>query len=295
MEKLLTTKELAEAIGASESSLRRWTNSGAIRTSRTVGGHRRIPLSEAIRFIRDTRATVVRPQVLGLGDAPPAVGGAGGGEAVDEAVYRALHDGDAARARGLLLATYLGGASLAAMFDGPVGRAMHRIGELWEHDARGVLVEHRATDICLQAVAQLRHLLPPADDTAPAAVGGAPAGDPYLLSSMMAATVLADAGYRVTNLGADTPLDVLATAAEEQRAAVVWLSLSVAEPIAPLRRDVAHLSKRIAGWDATLLVGGRRAAALDTRRLGNVHVLATMSELVAFTRGATYRPVAKPG
>src|SRR5687768_14234467 len=286
MEKVLTTKELAEAIGASESSLRRWTNSGAIRTSRTVGGHRRIPLSEAIRFIRETHATVVRPAVLGLGDATPGVAGSTGGEGVGEAFYRALHDGDAARARGLVLGMYLGGTSLAAMFDGPVGRAMHRIGELWKHDARGVLVEHRATDVCLQAVAPLRQLLAPADETAPAAVGGAPAGDPYLLPSMMVATVLADAGYRVTNLGADTPADVLAAAAEEQRATVVWLSVSVADPVAPVQRGVVQLSKKLAEWDATLLVGGQRAAALDTRHLHNVHLLATMAELVAFTRGA---------
>src|SRR5215204_6409591 len=66
LEQLLTTKDLAEAIGASESSLRRWTDSGAIKTARTPGGHRRIPRGEAIRFIRETRATVVRPEILGL-------------------------------------------------------------------------------------------------------------------------------------------------------------------------------------------------------------------------------------
>src|SRR3954454_15061049 len=102
MEKLLTTKELAEAIGASESSLRRWTNGGAIRTSRTVGGHRRIPLSEAVRFVRETGATVVRPDVLGL---PAAVGVGGAGD--DEVLYRALLDGDARAARGRVVGMYL--------------------------------------------------------------------------------------------------------------------------------------------------------------------------------------------
>src|SRR5687767_8379064 len=92
MEKLLTTREVAEAIGASESSLRRWTNSGSIRTSRTVGGHRRIPLSEAIRFIRETHATVVRPQVLGLPDLNPRVGAED--PSPEERIYQALVDGD---------------------------------------------------------------------------------------------------------------------------------------------------------------------------------------------------------
>ena len=63
---LLTPKELADAIGASESSLRRWVDSGQINMSRTAGGHRRIPLAEAIQFIRGIGATVVRPEMLGL-------------------------------------------------------------------------------------------------------------------------------------------------------------------------------------------------------------------------------------
>src|SRR5215207_7047998 len=145
MEKLLTTKELADAIGASESSLRRWTNSGAIRTSRTVGGHRRIPLSEAIRIIRESGATVVRPELLGL----PTVAAAG--------------------VTGQVVGMYLGGAGPAAMFDGAVGGAMRRVGELWRHESRGIFLEHRATDLCLRAVAQLRQVLPPPAADAPAA------------------------------------------------------------------------------------------------------------------------------
>ena len=279
MEKLLTSRELAEAIGASESSLRRWTNSGAIRTSRTVGGHRRIPLSEAVRFVRETGATVVRPDVLGQ----PAVSGGG---ADDEALYRALLDGDAAAARGRLLGMYLEGAELGAIFDGPVADAMHRVGELWQHDPRGVLVEHRATDICLRAVAELRQLLPAPADDAPAAVGGAPAGDPYLLPSMMAAAVLADAGYRVTSLGADTPADVLAAAAEELDARVAWLSVSHAEPEV-LQRDVERLASRLERRGTTVLLGGRRASGLDVARLPNVRVLSAMSDLAAFAQSAT--------
>ena len=50
--------------------MRRWTNDGVIRTSRTAGGHRRIAVSEAIRFIRESGTVVVRPDVLGLPTLP---------------------------------------------------------------------------------------------------------------------------------------------------------------------------------------------------------------------------------
>jgi methanogenic corrinoid protein MtbC1 len=209
-------------------------------------------------------------------------------------LYQALVDGDAALAKGRILAMYLGGAGLAAMFDGPLARAMHRVGELWQHDTRGVLVEHRATDICLQAVNHLRQLLAPPDAGALAALGGAPPGDPYLLPSMMAAAVLAEAGYRVTSFGADTPLDVLATAAAEQKASLVWLSVSAVEHKAPLKRGIEQLAETLRGHDARLLVGGRLAAPLVPRDLPNVRVLATMSELAAFTRAAKPAAAAAP-
>ena len=53
MKSVLSPKELAAAIGVSESTLKRWADDGLIVFSRTAGGHRRIRLAEAIRFIRE--------------------------------------------------------------------------------------------------------------------------------------------------------------------------------------------------------------------------------------------------
>ena len=66
MKSLLSPRDLADAIGVSESSLKRWADAGKIQVSRTDGGHRRIPLAEAVRFIRATGAQVVRPDILGI-------------------------------------------------------------------------------------------------------------------------------------------------------------------------------------------------------------------------------------
>src|SRR5687768_7351946 len=132
MKSLLTPKELAEAIGASESSLRRWVDGGDIRMSRTAGGHRRIPLAEAIRFVRAIGATVVRPDILGLG----SLGGTmtQGLELSDEErLYETLRAGEGDVARGLIVSWYLEGRGLPELFDGPVRSALHRLGEFWKH------------------------------------------------------------------------------------------------------------------------------------------------------------------
>ena len=289
MEKLLTTKELAAAVGASESSMRRWTDSGAIQTSRTVGGHRRIPVSEAIRFIRETHSALVRPDILGLGPIDRASGIAAEPDAGAGRLFDALNEGDATSARAIVLGQFLAGASLAAIFDGPLGGAMRRVGELWQHGPSGILVEHRASDIAVQIISELRRLLPPAGESAPVAVGGAPQGDPYLLPSMMAAAVMVEAGYRDVNFGPQTPVHLLAEAAEAQAARIVWLSVSVEGHA--LGNDVEALAQRLRARDAQLVVGGRHASDVAPRPAANVHVLQTMSELAAFVRGVGSKQV----
>jgi excisionase family DNA binding protein len=281
---LLTPKDLADAIGASESALRRWIDGGRIRMSRTAGGHRRIPLQEAIRFIRQTGAIVVRPELLGLNQLEMEVESSAGASR-DDALFNALRAGNGAVARGLIISSYLEGLGLAALFDGPVRGAMDRVGQLWEHDPRGIMVEHRATGICVETIAALRGLLPVVDEHAPLAIGGAPNEDPYQLPSMMAAAVLAEAGFRDINFGANTPVELLAQEAIDRKARLVWLSLSAEQDQKPLRTAIKKLADLLAKHQIDLILGGRFSGACVPRSMSNVRLVASMSDLAAMVRG----------
>ena len=244
-----------------------------MRTSFREGGHRRITLAETIRFIRDQRLTVVRPDLLGLSVADAHE---------DDALFRHLVEGEGPEARAWILGRYLAGATVASLCDGPIRAAMTRVGELWEHDPAGVFVEHRATDLCIQALAQLRALFePPAD--APVAIGAAPTDDPYLLPSWMAATAIAETGMLAINLGPNTPVSALRAAYAHHRPVLVWISATapVARPVAAELADwLASLPARTAG-----IVGGRNAAAVAEAN-DAVTTASTMAELAAHARAA---------
>ena len=249
--RLLSTRELSDALGVSESSLKRWIDAGKIAASRTEGGHRRVALAEALRFIRESGSAVVRPDVLGL----PAAKARGPERLVDY-----LRAGDVPGAGAWLTARYLEGATVASLADGPIREAMHAVGELWLHDADGVFVEHRATDACLQAIAQLRAMLPAPPPRAPCAVGGAPAGDPYLVASQLAAMVAVEAGMRAVNLGPDVPVSALVRAVSELKPAMVWISISSPLP-APLATALARALDQLPRA-TSVIVGGREAAGV---------------------------------
>lgn len=287
MEKLLTTKELAEAIGASESSLRRWTNSGVIRTARTAGGHRRIALSEAIRFVRESGATLLRPEMLGLPQLPATSDGKGlGNRSLERQFFEALRAGNDKAASGCITGLFLNGTSVAAICDGAIHGALEQIGELWKADPREILVEHRAVDICLHAVSVVRRMIGEPSENAPIALGGAPEGDPYLLPSMIAGTVLAECGYRDMNFGPDTPLELLAEEAQAKKARIVWLSVKGISDRAKLRTKIHDLSTRLETLGVSLVIGGSGVESLALRSTKLMHIMQTMSELAAFARGA---------
>lgn len=50
-DKLLTVAEASKIAGVSTESIRRWTNSGKLKTYRSAGNHRRIKTSDLMRLI----------------------------------------------------------------------------------------------------------------------------------------------------------------------------------------------------------------------------------------------------
>ena len=66
VKKLVTPKQVAQAIDVSESSLKRWCDRGLLTTVRTAGGHRRLALDDVFQFLRQSGQQLVRPELLGL-------------------------------------------------------------------------------------------------------------------------------------------------------------------------------------------------------------------------------------
>jgi excisionase family DNA binding protein len=285
MKAFLTPKELSGALGCSESSLKRWADDGVIRVSRTAGGHRRIALAEAVRFARQSGLAIEHPAALGLDDVLPADrDGERRGSGVADALYAAfLHD-DWRIARGLIVGGFMSGDSIATLCDGPLREALRRAGELWQHGSDGIVIEHRATDTCLQALSLVRSLLPRAAPSAPLALGAAFADDPYVLPSLAAALVLADAGFGDVNLGATVPTMALVSAVASYAPAVVWRTVSIAVDVETLRRDLCAVLD-VMPPHGTIVLGGRGVPAGLLRLPDRVHHLGSMSELAGFARG----------
>ncbi len=273
----LSPRELARALGVSESSVRRWVDRGEIPGHKTEGGHRRIELNSAVSYIRSKGLSVEKPELLGLR------AGLSGSLSAPDALHAALAAGLQQPAWDILYQLFLDGTSVAQIGDDWIRPAMQRIGELWRGGEEGILVEHRATAICSSILHRLQTLLP--EPVGPAAVGAAPSGDPYTLPSQLSSLVLRAAGFQATDLGANTPLTVLAEATHEHGARLVWLSVNGTQDKQRDRRIILRWLEQLTGDGRTLVLGGRGIPSLDLPVVEGAHVVQRASELHALAVG----------
>lgn len=276
--KTFSPKEFAQVIGVSQSSIKRWVDAGLIHVTRTAGGHRRILLREAVRFIRDQHMDVLRPELLGLTDLQALKKVPQPGDLSGTALYRLLYEGKSVQARGLLLSAYLSGQSIPEIWDGPISMALTRFGELWNEEEGGVFLEHRATNVCLEAINQIRALLPQSPLGAPVALGGSPEYDPYLLANLIAASVLTECGYDAVNLGPSTPASALQHAIQHYKPQLIWLSLTSSVSDKELQ-GLFDLFKQLPTDQIHVILGGRTALKHQKIWPDDVTVLHTMSDL----------------
>jgi excisionase family DNA binding protein len=285
MSEQLSPRRLAEVIGVSESSIKRWVDAGRIASTLTPGGHRRISLRAAIRFVRESGTAPVEPTALGL----PAVGTRGQSDRVTdwaEELYRQLLNGRFADSVALVRALYASGQDSAEIIDGTFRVVMERFGKLW-HDSgeKGIYLEHRATQIGVRILTELRALQNPPPASAPIALGGAPEGDPYLLPTQSVATVLESVGFAASNLGPETPDGAFVSAIDRLRPALVWLSLTVDRSLVHQKRTIRTVGREIERVGGSLVLGGQAVA--DMKHVDSLVSFrgGTLVELAAFAKG----------
>ncbi len=224
MRDAFTSKQVARAIRVSESTVKRWCDKGTIPTQYTAGGHRRIPPSGLVHFLRTTQCQLARPDVLGL---PSAIGQTPRGldQARDQFVS-ALLDDDEPVCRRIALDIFLAEYSLSAICDDIFAPAFWEIGEGWACGDTEVYQERRACQMTQRLLNEFRSLLPAPPDSAPTAIGGSPPGDPYSLGTSMVELVLRDGRWNAVSLGENLPFNTMSAAILEHQPRLFWLSCS---------------------------------------------------------------------
>lgn len=275
--------QLAPLLGVSESTLKRWVDSGQLRAERTVGGHRKIAVTDAVAFMRAHGRPAPSAEALAL---LAEIGHVGASEVTSpDALADLLLQGETTVARTVLLNEFTRGRDLADMLDRLVAPTMVRVGALWADETIDVYQEHLATQRVWRILLELRGLLaaPPAD--APLAVGGAPEGDPYLLPTLMAELTLREMGWRTLSLGPDVPIASLGAAVARLRPRLAWVSLTSMQVRPAFFDGYDAFYAQCAAQGVAVAIGGQGLTPGRQDRLVASAFGTRLAHLRAFARG----------
>jgi len=276
----VTPKQVAQALGMSESSIKRWCDQGVLSTTRTAGGHRRLAIPEVVEFLRQSGHTLQRPEILGL---PSNTGQ--GVTVLDrgaEQIRDALIAGDELQCRRIVFDLYLAGRTACEICDRVMAPAFHEIGALWECGDIPVYRERRACEMGLSTLHELRMALPAPSASAPVAMGGTLECDPYRLPTAMIELVLRELGWQATSLGTQLPIATLTEAVRDNRPKLLWISVSCIDSASAFLEAYAQLHRAAVAAGAAVAVGGRALTAEIRAQMDYSAYCDTLKHLVAF-------------
>lgn len=227
MQQVFSPKQVARAIGASESSVKRWCDRGLLETVKTVGGHRRVALSGVLHFLREKNHALVVPEELGL---PTEIGLARTSLQASKTEFNeALASGNYPVCRRILLEQFLAQHSIGSICDEVIVPAMQAMGDGWCNSTIEVFEERRGCDIAMRLLFELRSMISQPKGDAPLAIGASVEADPYSLPTRMVELSLIESGWNATSLGCGVPLSSLKKAIQSESPRLFWLSVSAIE------------------------------------------------------------------
>jgi len=285
----LSPKQVARAFGVSESSLKRWVDQGLIKAVRTAGGHRKLPLDDVLRFVRERNQPLVAPELLQL----PAVSPLSelGLKRGCDRLLDALLAGNEELSRQVLFDLYLAKHSICTICDHVIAPAFQAIGVKWSCQEIDVYQERRGCEIAVRTLYEFRRIVAQPDSRW-TAIGGTLHGDNYSIPATMAELVLRDAGWQACSLGTSLPPESLIKAMSESPAQLVWLSISHISEEPAFVRDFALIAAAATRYGKALVVGGRALNETLRRELNYSAFCDTMQHLDRFAR--TLRTAGSP-
>ena len=255
--------ELSRRTGVQADTIRAWERRyGLVEPQRTSKGYRLYSSADedVVRAMRELTARgVAAAEAAALArrgaEAPPVpASGALDPAAQARRLRRALEAFDEEEANAIL-DECLAGLSLARVVEDLIPAAMAEIGSRWQDGQATVAQEHFASSVVRGRLLGLARGW--GAGAGPLALLACLPGELHDLGLIAFGLSLRQRGWRITYLGADTPLDTLDDAVNRLRPRVVVVSASEPGPLAAVANQLRLLAMRI-----PVSVGGRAAATL---------------------------------
>jgi MerR family transcriptional regulator, light-induced transcriptional regulator len=286
-ERYASTAQVANALGVSVTTVKRWVDDGILPAHRTPGGHRKLMMVDVLRIVKEGQL----PQADLTKLIPRA------GQTPDQfddllsLFQQAVRDRNTEQVRSLILGAYQNGLTIESIADRLISPGMKYVGHEWSRGRVEVFEEHRVSQSVIAALYELRAFLRhQAGKDRPVAVGGAPEHDHYAIPTLLAKLTLLDAGWDAINLGPHTPMSAFIQAMDDLKPTLLWLSVSHLEKREQFLADYVEMFRVAEELGVAVAIGGRVLQESDLRQHMNYSTFTDgMTQFASFARSINRR------
>lgn len=210
-DRLMSTGDVAEVLGVSEATVKRWADAGTLSCIRTPGGHRKFRLRDIAMHLASRRSSADHSEAATEGD-----------QDIEELVS-ALLVGDAERVMGVIAAVRLQRVSIATIVDTMLRPAFERVKQACGSGRCEAFHLHIAINSLIEVAARQRPTLRVPGSSRGRVISAPLPGEPYDVLARYASLVAVESGFDAHVLGAGLPPASVSRAAEDLGAS--WILL----------------------------------------------------------------------
>jgi trimethylamine corrinoid protein len=191
-----------------------------------------------------------------------------------QAMFQAVVDGDAARARTLAAELVASHGDLLAAVEQGFAAGIRRVGELWEEGEYFLPELVQGAEAMKAAMDLLRPALAASRGDAPARAGvviGTVRGDLHDIGKGLVATLLAAHGFEVHDLGSDVPIEAFVARARDTGSRIVAASALLTTTMTAQRDLVRAVEAAGLPSRPRVLVGGAPTSGAWAAEIGASH------------------------
>lgn len=250
----LKTKDIAKILGVSEATIKNWSREGLLKFHKTIGGHRRFPIEEVIKFIKENKIT----DLAGFSNAD-----------VNTLTYIIFEDYEELSKQLLdymlkrsqkevenLIKIILFSFGIVKAFDLIISKSLFELGMLWEKGEISVDQEHIASSKVIESIINLKNLFEPKRKRKIKFIITSLEGDIHEIPLRIIDFILTYEGYDVIYVGANTPYSDIIKAIEREKPKFLIISAVYITDKKKFEKSINILDKNCKEINCILFIGG---------------------------------------
>lgn len=287
-ESYLSTREVADLLNVTETTIKRWTDSEKLKCIKTLGGHRKYRLEDIEAFASDNGISILgqikplsKDQLQKLGY---AVYSNNTGMAADLIIEEALQ-GDREGTFELLMYLVKNRLKFADIADNIIKPAMDKVGDLWEQKELGIEQEHIVSDTIKTALARLVVYLQRQPDKGIKILCACTEGEQHDMGLQILAYELELNGFNIQFLGANTPFKSLIKLIKYDKPDFILLSST--DPLIKgneFINGVRSAGKAAREYGAKLIGGGSYFQQFQKEKINCDAIVSSTKETISYIK-----------